>query len=67
MNQSLAFWLRLLVKDPPLLSMKPCVEVINPVQQLTRTLGNLILRVTLIGFGRFLASVAYSLSPYPSL
>jgi hypothetical protein len=68
-DKSLTFWLRLPVKYPPVLSMKPWVEVLNPLEQLIRTLGNMsfILRAILTRLGRFLPSIAFSLAPDPSL
>jgi hypothetical protein len=62
-DQSLTLWLRLLVKDPPLLSLKFWLEVLNPLHQLMRTLDNFVI----IGMVRFLASIAFSIAPDPSL
>jgi hypothetical protein len=63
-DKSLAFRLRLLVAYPPVLSMKPWVEFLNPLQQFIRTLATLsVLRATFTWLGRFLAFVTFSLAP----
>jgi hypothetical protein len=66
---SLAVPLRLLVSDPPVLSMRPWVEIFNPLQQLIRILGKFtfVLIAALTGLETILASAAFSLAPDPSL